>query len=318
MPIIASEYKSPWWAKNQQVATIWPAKFRIKQRLKTQRERFELNDGDFIDVDFKEQGNNKAVILFHGLEGNAHRTYMRNMAVLFYKNNWDVFLVNHRSCSGEDNRLFSCYHSGKSDDLHEIFDLLQKKHPQKQWGLIGFSLGANMILKYSGNSGFSKPNSLLGSVCISPPVDLGACNIALHQRKNWIYHQTFFRTMFKKLKLKLRKFPEKDTGQLKRIKTLFDFDEEYTGPAHGFGNAQGYYDTCSSFEDFSTIDLPTYVLMAQNDSFLLPECFPKEFAQNNKNIFLEIPQHGGHVGFAQNNKVYYSERKALEFLESLV
>ncbi|MBL6946875.1 MAG: hypothetical protein ISR47_09570 [Rhodospirillales bacterium] len=55
-----------------------------------------------------------------------------------------------------------------------------------------------------------------------------------------------------------------------------------------------------------------------DDPLLSPECFPRPEAENNANLFLETPKHGGHVGFVDftNDGEYYSERRACEFLDS--
>lgn len=318
MPIIQSEYNCPFWAKNTHISTIWAAKFRKKHPIHLKRQRIELKDGDFIDIDYKTNKNKKAILLLHGLEGNSNRTYMQNMARLFSENKYDIFLMNHRSCSGEDNRLYSCYHSGKSDDLKEIIAFLNTNYKYNNLGLIGFSLGANVILKYLGEEKENTPKNLTAAFCVSPPVDLEACNKALHLPKNKLYAQDFFKTMYKKLEQKLNKFPEKNTGQLNRVKNLFDFDEEYTGPAHGYKNAKGYYTNCSSKKFIPLITLPTYILMAKNDSFLLENCYPTQEAQKNKFVDLEIPTHGGHVGFILSNKEYYSENKALSYFKNLI
>jgi len=103
--------------------------------------------------------------------------------------------------------------------------------------------------------------------------------------------------------------------ELKKIQNLLDFDNYYTAKAHGFQDAYDYYTKSSSLQYLPNIKVPVLILNAQNDSFLSPECYPIEIAKNSENIYLESPKHGGHVGFHVSNKVYYSEKRTLEFID---
>lgn len=317
MPKVDSLYQVNWWLKSMHISTIWASQFRKSPDLNLVRNRIELEDGDFIDLDEYRHGHKRLVLLLHGLEGNSKSRYMKNMASKFINNKWDAILMNHRSCSGEDNRLFSCYHSGKSDDLHRILKVINKSYDYDSIVIIGFSLGGNISLKYLGES-WGKPDNLKACVSISPPIDLEACGKALNSKENWLYARTFLLTMRKKLELKLQKFPDKDLGQLQRVKNLYDFDNEYTGPAHNFGDAQGYYDTCSSKPFIKNITLPTLILIAKNDSFMRASCYPDDIVEYLPNVYLETPDYGGHVGFVQKGEYYYQEERAFMFVESIM
>ena len=317
MPKIESKYKALGWFRNMHISTIWASQFRSTPSLTLKRNRVELIDGDFIDLDEHRSGNDRLVLLLHGLEGNSESRYMQNMAHHFILEKWDAILMNHRSCSGEDNRLFSCYHSGKSDDLNSILSYITDTYTYKTIVVIGFSLGGNVALKYLGES-WKKPEELKACISISPPIDLGACGLALNSSKNWVYAKTFLKTMRVKLKNKLEKYPEYNTGQLSRVKNLHDFDNEYTGPAHNFGDAQGYYDTCSSKYVIHNITIPTLILLARNDSFMGQSCYPEDVVSQLEHVYLETPKHGGHVGFVQPGKTYYQEERALEFVNAIL
>ena len=63
--------------------------------------------------------------------------------------------------------------------------------------------------------------------------------------------------------------------------------------------------------------MPSLIINALNDSFLSPECYPVREAKQNSNIYLEMPQHGGHVGFIDKGNVYYNEARALDFINEV-
>jgi predicted alpha/beta-fold hydrolase len=99
---------------------------------------------------------------------------------------------------------------------------------------------------------------------------------------------------------------------------LLDLDNVYTSKAHGFKDALDYYEKSSSLQFLPNIKTPTLIINALNDSFLAPECFPIKEAKNNPNLFLEMPNHGGHVGFISRNNSYYNEKRALEFVNEII
>ena len=105
--------------------------------------------------------------------------------------------------------------------------------------------------------------------------------------------------------------------EVQSIKKLIDFDNVYTSKAHGFKDAHDYYEKCSCLQFLSNIKTPSLIINALNDSFLSPECYPVKEAKKNPNLFLEMPKHGGHSGFIDKKNVYYNEKRALEFVNSI-
>ena len=317
MPLIKSDYNPSWIFKNGHFSTIYSAKFRPSISLSQERERIILPDNDFIDIDwsYSNTSKNRVAILLHGLEGNAQRTYIKGGGKLLVKNGWDVAAVNFRGCSGENNLSYQSYHSGKTDDLETVIKHILEKDIYSEIVLIGFSLGANLLLKYLGERG-NVPIEIKKGVAISVPTSLRGSLECLMKPENWLYSKAFLINLRKKFKLKMEHHPSKmNVSDLNNINTLKDFDDIYTSRAHGFKDAYDYYKQNSSNQFIPNIKIPTLIINAQNDSFLNQDCYPYKVAENSKNIFLETPLYGGHVGFHQNNKEYYSEIRTLQFLK---
>jgi len=316
MPIIHSNFQAKGLFKNGHFSTIYSAKLRPIPKLVQERERLELSDGDFVDLDWSHASKNtsKVAILLHGLEGNAQRVYMKGQGKELAAKGWDVVAMNHRGCSGEENLLYPSYTSGRTEDLGSLVNFLLEKDRYSEIVLIGFSLGGNLVLKYLGEEQYL-PKEIKKGIAISSPLHLEGSLRALEKRENWIYHSSFLLDLRAKYKRKMAKFPDKMNREtLKKINSLIAFDHAYTAPAHGFIDAFDYYTKCSSLQFLHQITLPVLILNAKNDSFLSPKCFPYAFAENSNNVYLETPEHGGHVGFHITNRFYYSEKRALEFL----
>ena len=316
MPLVNSLYQAKGLFKNGHFSTIYSAKLRPIPRLVQERERLTLPDGDFLDIDwsFTPKPSRKVAILLHGLEGNAQRIYIKGQAKLLNQNGWDAAAMNYRGCSGEDNLLYQTYNAGKSDDLETTIDFILNKDVYDEIVLVGFSLGGSLLLKYLGER-TTVPKEIKKGVAISTTLSLKGALESLSLPENWVYRSVFVSHLKAKYRRKIPKFPDKmSTSALKKIKTLLDFDNIYTAPAHGFKDAWEYYEKNSSDQFLPNINVPVLILNARNDSFLSSECFPFEFAAQSKNIYLETPQHGGHVGFHLSNRVYYSEERTLDFL----
>lgn len=315
MPILDSTFKAPFFFRKSFIATVYSGLFR-KVNLEQTRERLELADGDFIDLDwsYAPEKSNKVIILLSGLEGHAQRPYLTGTAKLFNKNGIDAISVNFRGCSGEPNRKYYAYHSGATEDLHTVIMHAIENKIYDEVYIYGISLGGNLALKYLGE-GNDVPIQVKACIGISVPCSLQHSAKQLHSFINRPFHDRFKRRLVNSLRLKQSQFPEQiSEEEVNSIKTLNDFDEVYTSRAHGFKNALDYYEKSSCLQFLPNIKVPSLIINALNDSFLTPECFPVKAAKNNPNLYLEMPKHGGHVGFIQRGGVYYNEKRALEFV----
>jgi uncharacterized protein len=234
---------------------------------------------------------------------------------LFNKNGVDAICVNFRGCSGEDNLKYYSYHSGATEDLEAVIEHAVSVKKYSEIHLKGISLGANIILKYLGERD-KVPTQVKTAIAVSVPCYLSGSARELHTFKNKLYHDRFLKHLVSRLRTKQQRFPDLlKIEELDAIKTLTSFDNVYTAKAHGFENALDYYLRCSSLQFLPNIKTPTLIINALNDSFLSAECYPVKEAKNNRNLHLEMPNHGGHSGFVGKKNVYYNERRALEFIK---
>lgn len=321
MPVISdSMYKSPRLLVNAHLQTIVPAALR-KVRLTTPllRVRITTPDDDFLDIDWSGKQHDRLAIISHGLEGNSTRPYMKGMINALWLERWDVMAWNYRGCSGEINKNLRLYHSGATDDLETVATYAASLG-YKQIALLGFSLGGNLTLKYLGESTTTKPPQICAAVVLSVPLDLHACSIQINKRENIIYSLRFIRSL--KTKIRMKSDQHKGAIDLQRLasaRSVFDIDEYFTAPLHGFDDAIDYYTKCSSIHFVETIAVPTLVINAKNDPFLAAKCFSEQPFDRLAHVYLELPKHGGHCGFAtygQSGK-FWSENRAVSFLREV-
>jgi predicted alpha/beta-fold hydrolase len=320
VPLIKSTYRVKALHSSMHYSTIYNNTIRKVAVSYDRRDRLELKDGDFLDLDWKfsKEKTNKVIITLHGLEGSTSSKYMLGMAKYGAENGYDVLGINFRGCSGEENRLYRSYHAGATEDLQEVVQYILTKGKYKEMYIKGFSLGGNLVMFYLGSE-LEKPTEIKGAMAVSSPNFLKEACAQQKKYSNTLYAKNFLVTMKKKLKQKQQKFPQSlSIDDYKKVKTLTDFDNIYTSKAHGFKDAHDYYEKCSSSQVLQTIKIPTLLINAQNDSFLSAKCYPHEVAKANENFFLETPKHGGHLGFYDGKEMTYTEKRALEFFNETI
>ena len=319
MPLVSSDYRPPLYLRSGHVSTIYSGLFRKVYDLVQHRERLELPDGDFMDLDWSfaeapSRPSKGVAILLHGLEGNAQRPYITGSARAFNDAGIDACAVNFRGCSGETNRLYRSYHSGATEDLDAVVKHILQDKQYKEIYIKGVSLGGNMAMKYVGEGRAIAPE-IKAVIGVSVPCSLYGSLKQLLSRENIAYAIRFKKHLVDKLRLKRPLFPERITSEeIQEIRNLKDFDDIYTAPAHGFKDALDYYAQCSCRQFLPNIKVPSLIINAKNDSFLNAGCYPVKEAENHRALHLEMPSFGGHVGFIASGNRYYSEKRAIKFI----
>ena len=321
MPLISnSTYRAPLWLPGGHIQTIVPALFRKLPQVTTRAERLELPDGDFLDLEWSDQGRSRLAVLSHGLEADSRTEYIQGMAAVLIRHGWDVLVWNFRGCGSGPNRLLRMYHSGATEDLHAVVSHALARHPANSVDLVGYSLGGNLILKYLGENPTGLSPRLHRAVAFSVPCDLACSSRTLSKLSNKLYMERFLIRMREKIRAKKQMFPDQlDLSGLHKIRTFQEFDDRFTAPIHGFVDAADYWARNSSRQFLPQISLPTLLVSAQNDPFLGPDCYPREEAAASEFFHFESPRTGGHVGFSPTSRTgeYWSETRALEFLSEM-
>jgi predicted alpha/beta-fold hydrolase len=321
MPIISDiSYRAPFWQWNGHVQSIYPSMFRKIHFQYDHRERLELADGDFVDLDWHQQNttHKKLVIITHGLEGDSGRHYVTGMAKKFVSNGWDALGWNCRSCSGEPNRLLRFYHHGDANDLRAVIQHAINKYGYENIVLVGFSMGGSLSLRSVGEFPDQVPVAVKKVIGISVPCDLYASVQALSQPGNSVYVKRFLKKLGKKIKEKSIRYPDQISyAGYEKINNFIEFDNRFTAPLHGYKDAIDFYARASVKPLLTQIKIPVLLIQALNDPFLSPECIGYEAANSNPNILLETTSAGGHCGFMlSGTKETYPERRAIHFANS--
>jgi uncharacterized protein len=256
------------------------------------------------------------IVIVHGLEGSSFSQYVIGTGSKAWDAGMNVVRMNMRNCCGTEHLTQSLYHSGLSSDVGQVVRALTEQDKLQRIGLVGYSMGGNLVLKMAGEWGSNAPAELNAVVGVSPATDLAASVDALHLKSNRVYEWKFLINLMRRYRRKRRLFPQlyRSAGRLPR--TIREFDDLVTAPYSGFAGAQDYYTRAASSRVAEKIAVPTLIIQSADDPFIrmLPETRGKLLA--NPHVTLIETQHGGHCAFIAQPNGYdgrWAERRTIQF-----
>jgi predicted alpha/beta-fold hydrolase len=301
-------HRAPAWLAGGHAQTIWPALYaarRLHAAATWHRERWTAPDGDFVDVDRQSASHlgRPLLVLFHGLEGSAQSHYVQAFADWATEHDIQFAMPYFRGCSGEINRGPRAYHSGDHEEVQWLLARFRAEHQAaggKTLMAAGVSLGGNALMRWAGVQGAEAGRSADAVASICSPLDLTASGMAIGRGFNrQVYTRMFLRTMKPKALAKLAQHPGLfDPQKLMATKDLYEFDNVFTAPLHGFRNTDDYWRKASAKPLMGAVRIPALALNARNDPFIPASSLPTP-AEVSGQVTLWQPPHGGHVGFAQ-------------------
>jgi predicted alpha/beta-fold hydrolase len=320
----SSDFKPAKGLSNPHIQTMVAKYLNRHQVTSTVRETLELPDGDFVDLAWTEipaiNNTKPIVVLLHGLQGCEGSHYVKSMFKAIQKKGWIGVLMHFRGCSGRPNRLAHSYHSGYTTDIRYFTEQLQSRYQQCKFGIIGYSLGGNVLTKYLSET-IDSPYKCATVICA--PLHLASCSDKINKGFSKIY-QNYLLKLLKRdteKKIKLGLIKHMSLNDLKEIRTMLEFDNTITAPLNGFNSAEHYYDKSSGIHILNKITKPCLIIHAQDDPFLSHEHITA-IESLPENVTFEISSTGGHVGFLTGKSLfkpkYWLETKVPQFLQDFL
>ncbi|MBS61419.1 hydrolase [Salinisphaera sp.] len=309
-----SDFEPAFWLRNAHAQTVFASKVRPSPALEVERERLELEDGDFLDLSWLPERGLDAdapiVIVLHGLNGSLESKYARGLLRQADAHGARGVLMHFRGAA-EPNRLARSYHSGETEDFNTVVRHVRQRFARAPLAAVGYSLGGNVLLKYLGEQGRAAP--LACATAVSVPYDLKRCSEAIQQGLSRIYQAHMINGLREayEAKFKLIDAPQ-PYPDFRQLRDFPSFDNAITAPLNGFRDADDYYERSSSGPFLKHIRLPTLIIHAEDDPFMAPDVIPGPDALSSS-IRLEVSRHGGHVGFVSGGRygepVYWLEQR---------
>lgn len=299
--INTSKFIAKKFLSNPHWQSMWPTFImRHKPMLETQRERLELNDGDFVDLEWCSTDKQQPIIiLLHGVTGNINSPYIKYLVPVLKQHKWCPVMMYYRGYSGDHNRLDIMTHAGRTNDFSCVVNSLHQRYPKRPIVALGFSQGANLLLKYLGEQKQQTP--LTCAIAVSPPFQLRSIANRIRHGASRFYQWYLLRELkaFYRNKFQYRSTMI-DVKKLEKCHSFWQFDDNITAPINGFKSAIDYYRQASCAKFLPRIKIPTLILHAKDDPIMSPEIIPSHDELSPSTI-MELSEHGGHLGFVKGN-----------------
>ncbi|PHR57330.1 MAG: hydrolase [Arcobacter sp.] len=312
---------SPRHLRSPHIQTVLPL-FFSKKNSSYIREEFIFKDGDFTEIVWSSDPDKKEYknicVLFHGLGGSIESPYIQGMMDTLSKQGYLCVLMHFRSCGIKPNKALRMYHAGETEDAREFIGMLKSRFKTAKLHGVGYSLGANMLLKLL--SSYGKESPLSCAVSVSAPLELETCTHYINKGLAKVYQRHLLKSLKTELLTKARQVDLESSlnlsvPRIKKIKTIFEFDDIYTAPANGFKDAKEYYEKNSAKQFLKDIHVPTLLIHAKDDPFMPPSILPKQ-TEVSSFVQLLISENGGHVGFIRGSifkPSFWLEHRVKEF-----
>ena len=271
-----------------------------------------------------------AVVLVHGLEGSASSIYMVKMTKKLLHAGFHVVRMNMRGCGPGVDLARNLYNSGFTLDVETVLAYVREKLSSKI-ALVGFSLGANVTLKYMGEDREerNRQRALMGAppirgklrdriadvfIAVSPPLDLHASCEVLDGPAARIYRDMFLREIRKRV-LPQRKFDHIPNAhaELAHVRDWFEFDNIYIAPSAGFIGALEYHRHCASRYYVPHIETPGLVLHAHDDPLIDPIGWDETNWKAKPHLTAHLTRYGGHLGWLSRKHAFIPDRRWMDY-----
>jgi uncharacterized protein len=320
---VDSDFRPAWWLPGPHLQTVWANLARRAPRLPLRWETVPLPDDDFVEVawvDRPRPAGAPTVLVLHGLAGDVHSPHVRGLLAALDERGWRAGCFHFRGCGRVPNRTPTAYHSGLTSDPRVVLRALHARH-RGPLGVVGFSLGANVLLKLLGEDGTEAVVD--AAAAVSPPLVLDRCADRMEQGVSRLYQRNLLRRLDRYVRDKITRLEAEgvtspvDRQTLRGIRTFRDFDDRITAPLHGFADSADYYERASSRPYLGRIAVPTLVVHSLDDPFFAPDVVPDP-SELPASVRFELAPRGGHVGFVEGHLPgrarYHVDRRVPAFL----
>jgi predicted alpha/beta-fold hydrolase len=282
------------------------------------------NDGSRVQCHCHWQGERNlagklTLVLVHGLEGSSDSRYIQGIAARAWDAGFNVIRMNMRNCGATDALTPTLYHSGLSGDVAAVMCHYAQQFGLQRVALVGYSMGGNLVLKLAGEWGNQPPLCAVAAVC--PAIDLSAGADALHEPLNRVYEWRFLRGLKARYARKWELFPARyvPPAEIGPVRSIREFDHKIVSRYCGFRDADDYYYRAASARVVDRIAVPTFILHAQDDPFIL--LFPETRAKLVANAHIQFVEtrHGGHCAYLSRdpgNEIHWAEATVIRFLQA--
>ncbi len=270
-----------------------------------------------------------AIVLLHGLEGDAESIYIVKFAEKLLRAGFHVVRMNLRGCGKGAGLARHSYTAALTIDLETVLDYVTRKVAPIV-GLVGYSLGAALTLKYMGEDRAERDRQLAvfgarpvrrrirdryASVfcAVSPPLDLLASCEQLDGPNCRTYRRRFLKEALQRTREADFPHIRDHREELDAVRTFFEYDNLCTAPMAGFRSAVDYYRGASCFNVVGGIEVPGLVLHAYDDPLIFPGTWDTLPWKKLGHLTPHLTEYGGHLGWVAEKHPLFPDRRWMDY-----
>lgn len=320
---------------NRHVETIFASFFRSLPVVKFRRECLRMADGGTVALDWPFEGenvelwnrelpvNSPILILLPGLTGGSDDSYVRHMLLRARKHGWHSVVFNSRGCADSPVTTPQFYSASFTKDLCQVVEHVTVRYSESNIYAVGWSLGANILVRYLGEEAGNCP--LSGAVSLCNPFNLVIADEDFHKGFNNVYDKALARGLRKIFQKHKRLFEgiggDYNIPMVVKATSVRDFDEGLTRVSFGFKSVDDYYSNSSSSLSIKYIQTSLLCIQAANDPIAPSRGIPREDIKENPNCVLVVTPNGGHLGWVAGDEAPFgapwTDPLVMEYLQVL-
>lgn len=256
------------------------------------------------------------ILLIHGVSGSEDSSYILRSAAYFLSLGYPVLRANLRGAGPSRPLCKLQYNAGTTDDLMHLVSAVPADLRANGITAMGYSLGANVLLKFLGERGPSAP--IKAAIAVSSPLDLAAVSRRFMQWDDALFQFAILSQLKRESVKPAAELSDAEREAVRSARTIWDFDQNFTAPRNGFNGAEDYY-TRSSCEPFlERVAVPTLIIYASDDPIVPREAYLRYRWDRNPKLVPLISQSGGHCGFrGPDRRAYWHDACAARFLKNI-
>ncbi|CAK9169310.1 unnamed protein product [Ilex paraguariensis] len=195
---------------NRHAETIFAAFFRSLPDVRFRRECIRTKDDGAVALDWVSgddrllPADSPVLILLVcvvstlfplGLTGGSGDTYVRHMLVRARSKRWRTVVFNSRGCGDSPVITSQFYSASFLGDMVEVVAHVGNRYPKANLYAVGWSLGANILVRYLGEESHTCPLSGAASLC--NPFNLVIADEDFHKGFNIVYDKALANSLCK-------------------------------------------------------------------------------------------------------------------------
>ncbi|NNJ26776.1 YheT family hydrolase [Alienimonas chondri] len=281
------------------------------------------DSGDRLAADLflpdQERPGRPLIVLLHGLGGNAESAYVRACLSDLLGAGLRVVPLNFRGAGRSHETCSEYLHPGRTGDVRALLTYLEEETERDLFEsgviLCGFSLGGSILLKALATTDPPVLEGVRAAVTVSAPLDLAECSRRLKRTRNHVYEAYLLKKMRDQIHLSPSGVSEEELAAVDAASTVWEFDATFTAPRRGFDDVEDYYREDSAGHRLEKIQVPTLLLVADDDPFVPLETYEQFDWDAHPHLVRKHTPTGGHTGFICESGPSYHSRCVIALAE---